>query len=477
MTDNWLKIPLDSKVLAKVSETVLQNRVARLENAYIVNEQDTKKYKAVARFPHLEPWITLPIKNRVFMSEWLNDQIAVCGGRMYRIDNSGNTTDVTGASVTGGGRPVFAETEDEKLVTAGGAIVSLKGNQTKILSDEAPESTHVFYTNGYVGAIEPRSGRFRVSRPGQYSVWDQLDTFSAEGKPDNLNAAIVTEFTELLLCGSKSIEQFDPSPSGQRPFFKRWGIGAGLYSPYAITSVGSAVWLVNDMLEFVSIGGQTANPESEDIQYTLSQIDDWKDAWADKITVNDQRFIVLQAPYATNIYGTKGVTFLFDYLKRRWSSLYGWDSQKGLPSRWAGWSVNLHRGTVYVGGDNGVIYRLGGFGTQESTNLERMLIRTGHMDFDGSVEVRIEKIRLRLKRGDSANSSSPKPLISIRVNKDNKGFGNWVRRDLGAPGEREMTIQFGGLGTARTWQFEFAITDRCPVEIVKAEADVTPMRR
>jgi hypothetical protein len=476
MADNWLKIPLDSKVLAKVSDTVLQNRVARLENAYVVSEEDTKKYKAIARFPHLEPWITLPIKNKVFLSEWLDDQVAVCGGRMYRLDNSGNITDVTGASVTGGGRPVFSETEDEKLVAAGGAIISLKGNQTKILSGDAPESTHVFYTAGYVGAIEMGVGRFRVTSPGQYDVWNQLDTFSAEGKPDKLNAAIVTEFGELLLCGPKSIEQFDAAPSGQRPFFKRWGIGAGLYAPYAVTSVGAATWLVNDSLEFVSVGGQAARPESDDVQYTLSRIDDWKDAWADNITVDDQRFIILQAPYATNTYGTKGVTFLFDYLKRRWSSLYGWDSQKGLPAKWPGWSVNLHRGEVFIGGDNGIIYRLGGYGTQDSTNLERMLIRTGHMDFDGSVETRIDKIRMRLKRGDEANSNDPRPLISIRVNKDNKGFGNWVRRDLGAPGEREMVIQFGAFGTARTWQFEVAITDRCPVEIVKAEADVTPMR-
>ena len=475
MVDNWLTVPLDAKVLERVSDTVLQNRTARLENAYVITERDTK-FRPISRFPHLELWKTLPIKNRVFLSTWLNDLVAVSGGRMYRLNNAGDYTDVTGAHITGSGRPIFAETEDEKLVAAGGQIVKLKGNTTQILSAEAPESTHVAYTNGYVVAIEPRSGRFRVSESGVYDQWDDLDVFSAEGKSDNLNACIVTDFTELLLCGPGSIEQFDHAPSGQSPFFKRWGIGNGLYAPYTIVSVDSAVWLVNDNLEFTSINSQASRSESEDIQYTLSSVDNWRDAWAQELILGDQRFIVLQAPFATNTYGTKGVTFLFDYVKRRWSSLYGWDSNQGIPVRWPGWSIKLHNGTIYVGGDDGKIYTLSGYGSQSSTNLERMLIRTGHIDFQGQVNTRVDKLRMRLKRGDSTNSSSPRPLISIRANKDNKGWGNWVRRDLGAPGEREMVVQFPAMGMARTWQFEIAITDRCPVEIVKLQADVTPLR-
>lgn len=458
-----------------MSDTVLQYRAARIENAYIVTEKDTKKSKAIVRFPHLEDYLTLPIKNKVFVSTWLDDLIAVCGGRLYRIDNYGNITDVTGASITGGGRPIFSETEDEKLIAAGGAIVNLKGNRTTILSEQAPESTHVAFTNGYVIAIEPRSGRFRVSKPGQYDQWDDLDVFTAEGKPDNLNACIVTEFNELLLCGPKSIEQFDPAPSGQRPFFKRWGIGAGLAVPYSVVSVGSAVWLVNEKYEFVSVNSQAADPESEDIQYSLSKIDNWKDGWGAEIAIDEQRFIILQAPYATSVYGTKGVTFLFDYIKRRWSSLYGWDFQKGVPQRWPGWSMVQHRGNIYVGGDDGKIHILSTNSNQANPNIERFLVRTGHLDFPGKIDVTVEKVRIRVRRGDSGNTSAQKPLISLRVNKDNKGWGPWARRDLGAPGQREPIIQFGCMGTARTWQWEIACTDRTVVELVSAEADITPM--
>ena len=52
----------------------------------------------------------------------------------------------------------------------------------------------------------------------------------------------------------------------------------------------------------------------------------------------------------------------------------------------------------------------------------------------------------------------------MRVNRDNMGFDQWMFEDLGRPGERDMMIRFGSVGSADTWQFEIAVSDNVEVE-------------
>jgi len=68
-------------------------------------------------------------------------------------------------------------------------------------------------------------------------------------------------------------------------------------------------------------------------------------------------------------------------------------------------------------------------------------------------------------------------MIGVRANRDNRGFGNFVRKSLGLAGQREMFIEFGGFGCASTWQFEVEVTDNCEVEIVKMQTQLTPLGR
>lgn len=171
----WQPIPIKNKIFQNVAESALGVLNAAIENCYVT---DTG---GLARFPRLVRRVTLNGVAPTFLKEWQGDLIAVSGGRTYRIDpESFTATDATAVAVSGSGRVTFAKTEKELLMAAGRSIVRLAAAKTDQLSAEAPESTHVAFVGGYVTAIEPRSGRFRASRPGQYSVWDPLDVFSAE---------------------------------------------------------------------------------------------------------------------------------------------------------------------------------------------------------------------------------------------------------------------------------------------------------
>ena len=98
--------------------------------------------------------------------------------------------------------------------------------------------------------------------------------------------------------------------------------------------------------------------------------------------------------------------------------------------------------------------------------LQRWLVRTAHFDQLG--ETQIEDLQLWIKRGIGSNASEPQ--IRFRVNRDNKGFGRWIRKGLGRAGDRYTTVNIGPLGTAHVWQFEVTCDDDCDIELQGMEA-------
>lgn len=464
----WITIPLDSPLNENADEDVLRGAHAVLENGYI------NEVKGISRFPGLRVFATLPSPDAVVLDDWRGDLIAITtGGQVFRVSETGVAEDITGAAVTGGGRAVTAHTDTELLIAAGGPIISYSGGDTTLLSADAPNSTHVGYISGYVVAIEPNSGRFYHSQPGQYNQWDPLDVFSAEGRPDDINALLVTPFNELLLFGPESVEQFEPSPYGTSPFFRRWSVAGGVSAPYTLCSVDNFTWAIDDHREFVRLVGQTTQPVSGPVQRTIEALSDWRGAWASEIAHAGQRFILIQAPYALNPYGTVGVTLLYDYRRKRWSHLYGWDPEYDVPACWPGRSVRNIWGRTLVGGE-GVIYELdAGIHAIEGAP-QRLLWRSQHIERGDAMW--INNLRLRIKRG-LADSNATASLIGLRVSRDARGFGRLVIRDLGLAGDRAQHLDFGNFGVGQLLQIEIQITDDCAIELAGLQLDVIPVAK
>lgn len=461
----WEAIPFDAPVLTNVDETALRNQGAAIENGFITEA------KHFTRFPGLSPFTSLGA-GRVYLDSHRGDMIAVTsGGQFFRIDQSGTAEEMTGAAVAGGGRPTFAHTEDDLLVAAGAAIIRFTGTRTAILSNDAPESSHIGYVDGYTVALEPRSGRFWNSALGHPDQWDALDVFAATGKPSDIRSLFVTPFNELLLCSEISSEQFEQSPQADLPFFRRWLAGEGIKAPYTICWEDNAAWLVNQKSEFIRLSGQLGQVESFPVQQTLERIDDWSEAWMVRLPIMGQRFILLQAPHATNVYGTAGVTLLHDVRTGRWSTLYGWDPVQLTQVRWPGWSYLRLWDRDFVGGE-GVIYELKSTNYQSQLEPMPTLLRTGHLDAGGT-PFRIDNLQLRMKRG---TATAAQALLSIRANKDNKGFGRWKRVEVGRPGDFWMRKQLGAFGCCHSVQFEILLTDSVELELVALEWQRTPLQ-
>lgn len=464
----WADFPWDARVYANADETILSKALATVENGY------ANAAGGHSRFPGLTPFVTGLGGSRTYVYQWRDNLLAATDqGRVFRIGKDGHYDDVTGVPISGGARVVFAATDDDRVcMAAGGPIISLHGDKTKILSTEAPLSTHVAYLQGYLIAIEPGTGRFYYCDPGAYETWNPLSVFTAEAKPEPLVAVTVTPYGELLLAGTEHIEQFELLANGNQPFTRRWSTGQGVQYPYTLVADWTGTYGVNNRFEFVRFYGQISQDQGTDIGLVLEKIDDWQEAWAAELSAKGEKTIVLQCPNATNVYGTKGVTLLLDYRARRWSFLFGWDDARRRPGRWPGWSVARAWGRVYCGVADGVslvdadAYLVNGRPYQ-------FLIRSGHVDKFGPS--RIDDVRLRLRRG-LGDYGGVVPKIGMRWNRDNEGFDQWQWEDLGAPGERNMVIRWGGQGIANTWQCEIAVIDNVPVEIVGQQIYVERMR-
>lgn len=472
MPPRWVDVPINNKWFANVHETALTTAQAALENCFITEAGGH------SRFPGLEEFCSLGDSGRVYLHDWRGDLMASTSfGNLYRVDKNGNVENVTGTPLSGPSRTVFAKSTDELVMAAGGPLIRFAGDRTEILSEDAPNADFVAFVDNYLLANEIRSGRFYHSAAGQGRSWDPLDVFAADGKPDNITSILVTPFRELIVSGPDSTEQFDRLSSGDTPFFRRWSVGEGLSVPHSMIATDNGVWGVNSQQEFVRFSGQSSEPRGDDIGQVLESIDDWTDAWAgghpDKaLGVQGQKFVLLQIPYATNPYGTKGLTLIYDIRQRRWYSLYGWDADAGLPARWPGWSHWPLWGQTFVGGE-GKIYKLSASSYTNDGAVQRMLGRTAHLSRLG--HIRIDRMRMRIRRGVGSNTVEPE--LMMRANKDNKGFGRWLKTSLGKAGDREMYAFFPGMGAGYTWQFEWAITDDCPIDFVSLEAMVTRLGR
>lgn len=466
--DDWRPLPLDKPLFANLPEDAVSGGYqTAVENGFI-NEMGGH-----TRFPGLSVFKDFGDGADVYLHDWRGDLIAAnAKGRVRVLDKNANATDVTDVTVAGGRRVVFAKSDKELMMAAGGQIVRLRGSKTEVLSSAAPNAALIGWLDNFTIAVEINSGRFFHSPPGRPEVWDPLDTFAADGNPDNINSLLVTPNRELLLGGPDSVEQFERT-GGTAPFARRWAIGAGgVKAPSALAYVTNEVWAVNNRNEIVSFAGQVQQPRSDDIGRLLSRIDDWTDTWMSgypdrPLSIDGQKFIIIQAPHATNGYGSKGVTIGVDYrhTRPRFFSLYGWDASAGQPARWPGVSHWSLWDRVFIGG-KGKIYQLDPTVHRHGSEIQRWLVRTAHLS-SGSGAI-INAFRLRVVRGLGSNTTAAK--IRVRCSRDARPFGPWIERTLGLAGQREQHIEFGSFGAGSMHQFEISATDDVAIDLIGADA-------
>jgi hypothetical protein len=467
MAEDWVPLPLDKGLYANLHPEAVVGYQTAIENGY-VNDLNGQ-----SRFPGMREIADFGGNSRIYLNDHNGDLIAGTDkGRIHRVTRDYAVAEIPGVPVSGGRRIIFQKTDRELLMAAGGPIVRLRDQACELLSKDAPLATHIGWMDDFTIAVELNSGRFYHSPPGKPDQWDPLDTFSADGNPDNINSLMITPFREIMLGGESSMEQFERNPTGSIPFFRRWSVGDGVKFPYVMLFADNALWTINALTEFVRFSGQTSAAASNEIGRLLEAIDDWSDAWLGgfpdrPLHIVGQKFMVLQAPNATNEYGTKGVTLLYDYKNKRFSTLYGWDEANGAPNRWPGWSHWTLWNKHFVGGE-GKLYELDPNYFRHGNGLQRWLVRTAYIA--EATDLQIKDFRLRIRRG--LGTSQTAPTIRVRCSRDGRPYGPWITRSLGKAGDTLHFVYFGGFGLGSSFAFEISSADNCPIDLIKAEAQV-----
>ena len=466
--EEWIPLPLDKGLFANVDADAVVSYETALENAF-VNELG-----GISRFPGLVPFADFSTtdNSRVHgLRDFEGDLIATTQrGSVFRIGQTGSVTPCTAVPVSGGQRAIMAPTNQELLLAAGGPIVRLRQTTTELLSDEAPNAAYIGWIDGYTVAIEANTFDWFYANPGAVDQWPALNSEAADSTPDNITSFLIDPYRELLFCGPNKIEQWERLTTGTDPFFRRYACGEGVKLPYAIVWADNAVFTINQKTELVKFNQQVSNNVGGEIGLLLEGIDDWTDSWIGgypdrPLNIVGQKFILIQAPNATNEYGTKGVTLIYDYRNKKFFQIYGWDNQQGVPTRWPGWSHWPLWDQVFVGAQ-GKVYQLTTSTYSNDSNLQRWLVRTSHIS-QGN-EFQITDFRLRLKRGLGSPNATP-PTIRVRCRRDAGPFCAWISRDLGAPGDNIQFKNFGPFGTATSFMFEISTADPVAVDLIKAE--------
>lgn len=467
-----IDIPIKSKLFKNIDEEGIASSYAAQENCFI-NEAG-----GISRFPGHNVFCDIGGGSPVYPFSLGSDMIAVGGnGGWYRIDQAGNKERIKGASLLGKLRPVFTADESSLYAAAGDQIIRYDGEKTSILSKDAPIASHVQSIDNYLIANEYRSGRWVYSEASKPTSWPALNIFSAASKPDGIGAILITPFNEILVAGSESIEQFERLSTGTTPFFKRWSAGQGISEPYTLCYSDNAAWALNEDIEFVRISGQSGEVYSSDIakdieeKFSVSHISSHDKSWACSLKIKGQKFIILQFPMAVNSYGSLGVTYCLDVRQKIWFELFGWNTKTYLPNAWPGNSIHQLWGRTFAGGD-GKIYELKTDLYSNAGEIQRVYARTAHYDIG---TFGIESVTVSMKRGMGTNSTESN--IFMRTKADNGNWSRWQKRPLGVSGDKYSKIEFGQQGIGDTWQFEFMVTDACPIEIRKVQAEARSVKR
>lgn len=468
--EEWIPLPLDKGLFANLDPEAVVAFSTAMENAF-VNELG-----GISRFPGLEVFATLKDNGRVYLGDFEGDLIAATSkGQIYRISSTGNVTACTGAPVTGSGRVIMAPTDKEMLFAAGGPVVRLRQTTSEVLSTSAENAFYVGWIDGFALAPEAGSLFTFYSNAGDVEQWPAGNNLQANSNPDAITTMLINPFREIMLGGGKKFEQWERLTTGNVPFFRRWSIGDGPKVPYVTIFADNTMWTINSKSELVKFLGQRSENDGRVIGRLLENIDDWSDAWMggypdQPLHIVGQKFILFQAPNATNEYGTKGVTIVYDYANKKFCTLYGWDNQNSTPTRWPGWSHWPLWGNVFVGGE-GVIYKLTTDTFFNSGTLSRWLVRTAHIAQGNAIQ--IKNFRLRCKRGIGTPTS--KATIQVRCRRDARAFGPWIKRDLGFAGDNIQFKEFGPFGTAGTFMWEIACSDDAAVNLIAAEVKAVPI--
>lgn len=317
-----------------------------------------------------------------------------------------------------------------------------------------------FYITDYNSAVQEQDVTFWASAS---------NPFRAAQKPDAL-LGVYTSYNEIYLWGSQACEVWQED--GVTPISPMVGsiIEYGCAAPYSFvmadnTLIGLGV--AAGKRAVIKLNGRAASVISEPIANKLQAIDKVDDAIGSLCFVGGLNAYVINFPTANQ-------TWVYDLKTEVWSQWSSWLQDTGEHNQYFGrFQAYAKAWNQYIVlGANGNLYKLSRESYSDNGNIISSSIRTGWIDHGTSDRKRSDQLIIKVK----AYSSDPGKIMMRFRNDGLKEWSNPIELEMQYNFQNDALIKLNRMGTYRSRQYEFVLTDAINMALISMEEDITRMR-
>lgn len=344
------------------------------------------------------------------------DLFTVSGATLYRDEASLGT-------VTGSDRPEWAYTVDGLFVLSGGIVYQYDG--ATLATDAFPDGAlvaSITQINSILVAVREDTGTIYFRLAGD-TVWNALDFFSAERRPDPVKAVrVLGDF--LYAFGSSTIELFSTTDDAAVPFLRIDGasMNRGIKDRDGICQLDNTLFFPGEDNILYRVESVPTRVSDHGIEERIRRSTTAK---AFTYTWDGHTFMVLGLDTETLAYDVAGGWATYTYGETPFPSLGIYDGEN-----------------TYVGGDK--VWLLDEVAEDDGTAMERV--------FTAILPVSNPTICDSLEILTSAGVGAPldeQTEVQMRFS-DNQGrtFVDWRTAGTGFAGEYRKRVKFRRLGMA-----------------------------
>jgi len=403
----------------------------------------------LAPAPGLTPLVTLSLGNpvRALYSEQ-GVVYAACNGRLWSVTSAGVATDL--GSIGGDDESASIAGNGFDIAVASNGIYTVHNKETRATTIVSPgvfaETGSVTKLDNYIILSQLNGQAFAITALANASSINALDFASAESAPDDV-VKVIADHSELWFFGTRSVEIWGNTGNADFPFQRLSGgiIERGCAFAASVTKDDNSVFWVGDDRLAYRANGQTPQIISP--------------PWVSEIlaTATDARGFTFtyrgHKCYGLRILGR--TTLVFDMATGLWH-----ERSTGLDDGpWRATCVDRLAEWQFVGGDNGVIYTLGGLmdGTtpilREGVSIPLTGPRFDHFS--------LSRLRLLFKTG--ATDIGREARVALQISREGRTWTPEKWAPLGNLGEYLRPVKWSALGSGRSFRARFRITD--PIDV------------
>lgn len=344
------------------------------------------------------------------------DLFTVSGTTLYRASTSLGT-------VAGSDRPEWAYTVDGLFILSGGIVYQYDG--ATLATDAFPDGAlvaSITQINSILVAVRADTGTIYFRLPGD-TVWNALDFFSAERRPDPALAVRVLGDV-LWAFGSATLEPFVPTGDAAIPFQRLDGasINRGVKSRDSICQLDNTLFFVGEDNIAYRLESVPVRISDHGIEEQIRQS---ATASAFTYTWDGHTFFVIGLATETLAYDVAGGWANYTYGSAPFPSLGLYDGEN-----------------TYVGGAK--VWQLGEVATDDGTAMERVF--TAIIPTDRPVSV--DAIQVSLSPGVTAMNVEP-AIVRMRWSDDqSRTFTDYKEASSGFGGDYRKRVIYRRLGMA-----------------------------